>query len=76
MTPEQRQFYRNQILPKWEQMSPERRQVLLSRQHTLQGMSPAQRQAALNDPRFMQGLTPEEQGVLRDLNSLGGSRPQ
>ena len=76
MTPEQRQLYQSQILPKWEQMSPDRRQLINGRLHTLQGMTPAQRDAALNDARFMQGLTPDEQGVLRNLNSLRGPRPQ
>jgi len=75
MTPDQRQLYQSQILPKWEQMSPERRQLVLGRQHTLQAMTPAQRQAALNDPRFMQGLTPDEQGVLRNLNTLRNPNP-
>ena len=42
----------------------------MGRLHTLQGMRPADRQAALNDPKFMEGLNPDEQGVLRDLNSL------
>ena len=70
MSPQQRQHVKSDLLPKWQQMSPDRRQLLMGRLHTLQGMTPGQRSAALNDPRFMQGLTPGEQGVLRDLNSL------
>ena len=76
MTPEHRQLYQSQILPKWEQMSPDRRQLINGRLHTLQGMTPAQRDAAMNDPRFMQGLTTDEQGVLRNLNSLRGPNSQ
>jgi Protein of unknown function (DUF3106) len=76
MNPEQRQVFRNQVLPKWQQMSPERRQLVIGRLHTLQGMTPSQREAALKDPRFMEGLTPDEQDVLRDLNSLPGSGQQ
>ena len=68
---------RNDVLPAWQKMAPDRRQLVIGRLHTLQGMTPAQRDAALKDPRFMQGLTPDEQGVLRNLNSLrGGSNPR
>jgi hypothetical protein len=70
LSPQQREVVRNRILPTWQGMSPDRRQLVIGRLHTLQGMTPAQRDAALNDPRFMQGLSPSEQGVLRDLNSL------
>ena len=75
MTPQQRHLYQNSILPKWQQMSPERRQLINGRLHTLQAMPPAAQQRALNDPRFMQGLTPDEQGVLRNLNSLRNPNP-
>jgi len=70
MTPQQQQHVKNDLLPKWQQMPPDRRSIITGRLHTLQGMTPEQRQAAVNDPKFMQGLSPEEQGVLRDLNSL------
>jgi Protein of unknown function (DUF3106) len=76
LSPEKRQLYQDQILPKWQQMSPDRRQVVLGRLHTLEGMPPEQQQRALSDPRFMQGLTPDEQGVLRNLNSLRSPAPQ
>jgi Protein of unknown function (DUF3106) len=75
LTPQQRRLYQNNILPKWQQMSPDRRQLINGRLHTLQAMPPAAQERALNDPRFMQGLTPDEQGVLRDLSSLRPPRP-
>lgn len=75
MSPEQRQEYRTQILPKWQGMTADQRQLVIGRLHTLQGMTPDQQRKALNDPRFMQGLTPEQQSVLRDLHSLG-SQPE
>jgi Protein of unknown function (DUF3106) len=65
-------MFRTQVLPKWQGLSPQRRQVVLGRLHTLQGMSPDQQQKTLNDPRFMQGLSPDEQSVLRNLSSLRG----
>ncbi|MGH9757757.1 MAG: DUF3106 domain-containing protein [Candidatus Acidiferrales bacterium] len=70
MSPQQREHVKDDLLPKWQQMPPDRKQLLMGRLHTLQGMNPADRQAALNDPKFMEGLNPDEQGVLRDLNSL------
>jgi hypothetical protein len=70
MSPEQKQYVARTLLPKWQQMSPDRKQVVTGRLHTLQQMSPADRQAALNDPRFMQGLSPDEQSVLRGLDSV------
>ena len=70
MSPEQRQYVQRTLLPKWQQMSPDRKQVVTGRLHTLQQMSPEERQAALNDPRFMQGLSPDEQSVLRGLDSV------
>ena len=69
MSPEQRQYVQRSLLPKWQQMSPERKQVVTGRLHTLQGMTPASRQKALNDPQFMHGLNPDEQSVLRGLDS-------
>jgi hypothetical protein len=73
MSPQQRQYVQSNLLPKWQRMSPDRKQLVTGRLHTLQGMSPAERQAALQDPQFMRGLNPDEQSVLRGLDSLNGS---
>jgi hypothetical protein len=70
MSPEKQQYVQNTLLPKWQQMSPERKQLVTGRLHTLQGMNSTERQAALNDPQFMRGLNPDEQSVLRGLDSL------
>jgi hypothetical protein len=70
MTPEQRQHIQQELLPKWQQLPLDRRQRLIGRLRTLRGLSDSERQARLNDPRFMQGLTRDEQGMLRDLNTL------
>ena len=67
MSPEDRQKVKNDLLPKWQQMTPDRRQAINGRLHTLQGMSAPDRQKALDDPKFMQGLNPDEQVMLRDL---------
>jgi hypothetical protein len=75
LSPQKRDLYQNHILPKLQQMSQDRRQLINGRLHTLQGMTPADQQRALNDPRFMQGLSPDEQGVLRDVVSLRNPNP-
>ncbi|HWG59963.1 MAG TPA: DUF3106 domain-containing protein [Candidatus Acidoferrales bacterium] len=70
MSPAQRQYLRNVLLPQWQQLTAERRQLINGRLHTLQGMSASDRADALKDPKFMQGLTPDEQSILRGLDSL------
>jgi hypothetical protein len=70
MTPEQRQYVRNTLLPKWQAMPQDRRQVINRHLAMLRNMIPATQQAALNDPRFVEGLSSDEQSMLRDLNSL------
>jgi Protein of unknown function (DUF3106) len=75
MTPEQRQYVRNTLLPKWQAMPQDRRQVINRHLAMLRNMSPATQQAALNDPRFVEGLSPDEQSMLRDLNSLRNPPP-
>jgi len=70
MTPEQRQYLRNTLLPKWQEMPQERRQAINGRLRILQTMGSVAQQAALADPKFTQGLSPDEQSMLRDLNSF------
>jgi hypothetical protein len=70
MTPEQRQYVRNTLLPRWQSMPIERRMAVRRHLARLRSMTPAEQQAALNDPRFVQGLNPDEQSMLRELNSL------
>lgn len=70
LTPQQRVYIRNVLLPEWQQMAQDRKQLINGRLRVLQGMTPAARQAALDDPRFMQGLSSDEQSVLRDLDSM------
>ena len=73
---EQRQYVRNTLLPKWQQMPQDRRQVINRHLAMLRNMSPATQEAALNDPRFLRNLSPDEQSMLRELNSLRNPPPQ
>lgn len=70
MTPEQREYVRNTLLPEWQALPMDRRQVIRRHLAILGRMSPSTQQAALNDPKFMQGLSSNEQDMLRSLNSL------
>jgi hypothetical protein len=70
MSPEQRAYVKNVLLPKWQAMPPDRRNLIKGRLHVLQGMTTAQQQEAMKDPRFLQGLSPDEQQMLREVNSL------
>jgi len=53
--------------------TPERRQAVNGKLHTLQGMRTTDREKALNDPKFMQGLNPDEQSMVRSLSTLRSS---
>lgn len=75
LSPQQRQYIRNTLLPRWQAMPFERRQILLGRLRVLRDLSPEARAAKLNDPNFMQGLSPDEQQTLRDLNQLRSPLP-
>jgi hypothetical protein len=70
LPPERREYVRNVLLPKWQALPQPRRQAINRHLAMLGKMSPATQEAALNDPRFVGGLSPDEQGMLRDLNSL------
>jgi len=75
MTPQQRAYVRDTLLPKWQALPMDRRQVIRRHLAMLSRMSPSTQQAALNDPRFMAGLSADEQDMLRNLNSLRNTSP-
>jgi Protein of unknown function (DUF3106) len=78
MTPEQRDHVRNEVLPKWRQMSPDRRQAIQQRLRVLQNMPEFARNQRLNDPNFTRGMSEEDRATLRDLSHLhvgGGPEP-
>jgi len=74
-TPEQREHFQNDIVPKLAQMPPERRGRVIGHWRRLQAMTPAEQQAALHNPAFMGNLSPDEQSIVRDLNSMGSPPP-
>jgi hypothetical protein len=70
MTPEQQDYVRNTLLPRWQQLPPQRRAVIQRHLRALNGLSDSDREARLNDPNFLQGMSPDEQQMLRDLAHL------
>jgi hypothetical protein len=68
LTPGQRQHLRDDVLPKWKQMSPERRQAIQQRLSILQNMPEDARNRRLADPNFTRGMSEEDKAMLRDLS--------
>lgn len=75
LTPEQRDHIRTNVLPRWKELPPDRKQAVQRRLRLLQDMPESARNQRLNDPGFMRGLAPEDQSMLRDLSRMrvGGS---
>jgi len=70
MTPEQKQYVRGQLLPKWQQLPPNRRKLVLQKLSALRGLNDAERAAKLNDKAFLEDLSSDERALLRDLSNL------
>jgi hypothetical protein len=70
MTPEQRDHIRNEVLPKWKQMPPDRRLAIQQRLRVLQNMPEYARNQRLNDPNFTRGMSEDDRATLRDLSHL------
>ena len=70
MTPAERQYVRQQLLPQLSAMAPARRQFLLQHVRQLNGLSDSERDAKLSDPAFTRGLSPDERGMLPYLSRL------
>jgi hypothetical protein len=75
LTPVQQDHIQHDLLPKWQQLPQDRRQVILSRLRGLSSMSEADRAAKLNDPQYMRGLSPDEQDMLKNLSVLRAGSP-
>ena len=63
MTPEQRDHIRNDVLPKWKQMPPDRKQAIQQRLRVLQNMPESARNQRLNDPNFTRGMSEEDRAT-------------
>jgi Protein of unknown function (DUF3106) len=70
LSPEQKSHIKNDVLPAWRQMSPDRRQAIQQRLRVLQNMPESARNQRLNDPKFTEGMSEDDKSMLRDLSHL------
>lgn len=70
MTPEQRDHIKNDVLPKWKQLPPDRKRAIQQRLGVLKNMPESARNQHLNDPNFTRGMSEEDKVTLRDLSHL------
>jgi hypothetical protein len=70
LTPEQRSHIKNDVLPKWRQLPPERQRAIQQRLGVLKNMPESARNQHLSDPNFTRGMSEEDRATLRDLSHL------
>jgi Protein of unknown function (DUF3106) len=70
MTPQQRDHIKNEVLPSWRNMAPQRQRAIEQRLGVLQNMPESARNQHLNDPNFTRGMSEEDRATLRDLSHL------
>ena len=67
---QQQDHIRNDVLPKWKQMPPDRKRAIENRLGVLKNMPESARNQHLNDPNFTRGMSEEDKSTLRDLSHL------
>jgi hypothetical protein len=70
MTPQQRDHIKNEVLPSWRTLPPQRKKAIEQRLGVLQNMPEYARNQHLNDPNFTRGMSPEDRATLRDLSHV------
>jgi Protein of unknown function (DUF3106) len=75
LTPEQQSHIKNDVFPRWQQMSPDRQRAIRQRLGVLQNMPESARNQHLNDPNFTRGMSEEDKGMLRDLSHMHVGAP-
>ena len=75
LTPGQRDYIKNDVLPRWRQMPWDRQQVMKQKLSVLQNMPESARIQRLNDPNFTRGLSDEERYTLQDLSHMHVGAP-
>ncbi|MBS1841245.1 MAG: DUF3106 domain-containing protein [Acidobacteria bacterium] len=70
MTPEQRSHIKNDVLPKWKQLPPQRQRAIQQRLGVLKNMPESARIQHLADPNFTRGMNEEDKSMLQDLSHL------
>jgi Protein of unknown function (DUF3106) len=75
LTPGQRNHVKNDVLPQWKQLPPERQRAIQQRLGVLQNMPESARNQHLNDPNFTRGMNEQDKAMLRDLSHLHVGAP-
>ncbi len=75
LTPEQKNHIKGNILPRWQQMPPDRQRAIRQRLGVLQNMPESARNQHLNDPNFTRGMSEEDKAMLRDLSHMHVGAP-
>jgi hypothetical protein len=70
MTPQQRDHIKNDVLPTWRNLPPQRKKAIEQRLGVLQNMPEFARNEHLRDPNFTRGMSAEDRATLRDLSHL------
>jgi hypothetical protein len=70
LTPEQRNHIKNDVVPKWRQLPPDRQRAISQRLGVLKNMPESARNQHLNDPNFTRGMSEEDKATLRDLSHM------
>lgn len=70
LTPEQRSHIKNNVLPQWQQLPPQRQRAIQQRLGVLKNMPESARNQHLNDPNFTRGMNEDDKAMLRDLSHL------
>jgi Protein of unknown function (DUF3106) len=70
LTPEQKSHIKNDVMPKWRQLPPDRQRAIGSRLNVLQNMPESARNQHLADPNFTRNMSEEDKSMLRDLSHL------
>jgi Protein of unknown function (DUF3106) len=75
LTEGQRNYIKNDVLPRWRQMPWDRQQMMKQKLSVLQNMPEPARIQRLNDPNFTRGLSDEERSTLQDLSHMHVGAP-
>ncbi len=70
LTTEQKGHIKNDVMPKWRQLPPDRQRAIGSRLNVLQNMPESARNQHLADPNFTRGMSEDDKSMLRDLSHL------
>jgi len=70
LTPEQKGHIKNDVIPKWRQLPPNRQNAIQNRLAVLKNMPESARNQHLNDPNFTRGMSEEDKSMLRDLSHM------